>query len=303
MWFSQKRSTCALTSLDQNSANQDQRVGHRPLTWVRDQAKDRHKFFCVPVILAVNWSNNMWFLILPSLDYNLGCRARAKGNLWRKTRGTSLDLRCLIWRGPKNYEEISNLAALFGWKKNINYSTLVLSYIVVFLCPEFQHLMCWLSPRHLSLLVVPVLPFPPVTCFCLLGPWNCCFTHPGPIGCGVHPSAPANFWGRCLGPVWPSRLSVFPHLIPVPRSFTFPFLHRQNFASSQPAAFSISQKAMYRVGFFLTRADRIHICAIFNPLYFLLLFLLYLLSLGCLYLPICPSCRGVCQGNMQYCLD
>lgn len=46
---------------------------------------------------------------------------------------------------------------------------------------------------------------------------------------GALPSTPAEFQGRCLGALRPSRLNVSPHFIPIPRSSIFWFLHEQAF--------------------------------------------------------------------------
>lgn len=67
--------------------------------------------------------------------------------------------------------------------------------------------------------------------------------------------------------------------------------------SWQSATFSISQTF---VGFFWTHADRIHICVLFNSLYFSSV---VFAVLAVPQMPICLSSQGVCQDNMQYWLD
>lgn len=156
-------------------------------------------------------------------------------------RGTSLNLMCLHWGRSNSYVEISNLAALFGRKKSINHDTLVPSYFVIFLCPEVHHLTFWLFPRHLTAhwWHLSSLRSRWTWIAACIGPWNCCFTRTALTG--VHPSAPASYQGRCLGPLWPSRLRVslilFPFSGPSPSSF---FTNEILQWSSPPAAFSIS---------------------------------------------------------------
>lgn len=176
----------------------------------------------------------------------------------------------LHWGGSNSYVEISNLAALFGRKKSINHDTLVPSYFVIFLCPEVHHLTFWLFPRHLTAhwWHLSSLRSRWTWIAACIGPWNCCFTCTALTG--VHPSAPASYQGRCLGPLWPSRFHV--SLIPILRSFTFQFLHKWNFAVkfTSCSILHFIESNLLCWGF-LIYANRIHICVIFSSLYFSLL--------------------------------
>lgn len=68
---------------------------------------------------------------------------------------------------------------------------------------------------------------------------------------GVQPSAPARFQGRRLGPLRPSGPNISPRFIPLPRSFTFQFLHRRTFALKFiTCSVFRSQKVMCHVGVF-----------------------------------------------------
>lgn len=171
---------------------------------------------------------------------------------------------CLIWKGSKSYEEISNLAALFGRKKSINNDAFVLLYFVIFLSilraggsPGASQPAADGSASPPSARSLP--PAPTVT---VLLPSH-------RTDCGAQPGAPPNFQGRCLGPLWlwPSRLNVSPHFIPIPRSFTFQLLHQQTFVLKFITC-SISHFTKINVpcSFFSTRTNKIHIFVIFNLL-------------------------------------
>lgn len=163
-------------------------------------------------------------------------------------RGISLDLQCLIWTKSKSYEYISNITVLFGRKKECYLWHFGSFLLLIFLCPEVQHLMRWLFPRHLTAWCQRFLS--------LLLPASACMDHetaalPTQDWLRGLSRTPARFtegaWVLCglLGWVCLLTLLLFPG--PSPSSFSTNKIWHW---SSQPAAFIISQKSLYHFGLF-----------------------------------------------------